>query len=298
MGRHIAGGPAQPDRHQIVPVLPAKIAAKRPPVVGRDVVVAFNILRGARDIDDHRQRLFLPRPPEEDRPDVVVLDPLDRQKVGGVRLAVHHGVTVFIDRAAVVRHHRVPEAVRELALPAAVPSFLHARPQPAAEELDIVLRRHGPFHAGILPFGDPRRGMGMSRREEHLIDIKIGERRFYGVAELHRCPAPDTGGIDRDNDRRVDRLIPLARLDGDHIGRQPVRYPLRLAGLELTGENHRFLRGDVDRFGADINLGAGGRSGTKQDTQHQHSRGKRGIFHRLIPLFTPEVFTSKARRSP
>jgi len=106
--------------------------------------------------------------------------------------------------------------------------------------------------------------MRVGRRENHLVDVEVGQRlahrRFEGVVKR----LPDDHGVHADDHRRVQDFVAVARFQNENVGSHRAGDAPGDAGVELPGKKHGLVGSDVARGGADQEFGAAHR-----DRQHE-----------------------------
>ena len=299
---------AETGDHDIGPVLGLKRLSNRVPVIGVDHRQPLDLLRRAARIDDHRQKLPF-AVPEETAADIVIFHPLDLAEVRPVGRAVHHGLAVFVNAAAVKRDHGVPQTVGELAADAPFPRPLNRRGDAVGQEprrlgIHHHLARVDPFGKGIRPNARSDRGVGMGRGHEEII-FGVEFREDLGQLRDDRRAGIEANGaqIDRNENDLAERLLPVARLQGDHVGGDRRGGLAGDAGTELSLQKNRTVGGDVGRGGADVQFRAVGsgrgakNTGKCQDPAFQHcffllsGYGVNGGF-KIVYIFVTKHYSS------
>ena len=205
----------------------------------------------------------------------MIFHPLDLAEIVAIGRAVHHGAAVLVDTAAVKRDHGVPQAVGKLAADPSVPRELDRAGDLFGEVLGgFVLHQN---IAGAHSLGEilgknvvvrgRHRGVGVGRGDDQfLFGAEAGKKIFDLTKDRLPQIEPNRAQIDRNENRAVERPIPVARLQGNRVGGHRRGGALGDAGTHLSLQEDGAVRGKIDRGGADIKLRAAGRGGREKDT--------------------------------
>jgi len=243
------------------------------PVVRVDRVAVLHLLRRAGNVDERRQKPVL-HVPEEHAVDVVVFDPFNRTEVGVVCLSIHHGRTVRVNCAAVIRDHRVSESVGELRRLAILPRLRGSRRNPGCRKSIVFGRLHDVrIVRRILAVRLARRGMGMRRGDDDFVERELGQGLAHRFLEDVEERLPNDDGVHADHKRLIERLVAVARFHRHDVGRHGAGDTLGDPGIELPGEKHGLVGSDVARRGAYMERGGAGLRGGINSDERQESTG-------------------------
>ena len=222
------------------------------PEVGVDGRPALHLLRRAGDVDRRGHQLLVPVP-EEQHLDAVVLVPLDPPECGLVRRAVHLGVAVGVDRAAVLRHHRMPEPPADEPRLAALPGSRGDPGDAFDQERAILGRLHHPFAGDLV---EPVLHVGCRMRvrgvEDELPRVEPGNPFLEPPADRLEDPVADRHQVARDQDGLVDHLVALPRLERQGRRRHRAFHLPGDSRVHLPRERDRSIGRDADRRPADV----------------------------------------------
>ncbi|OPZ86609.1 MAG: hypothetical protein BWY76_00865 [bacterium ADurb.Bin429] len=217
------------------------------PEVGGEGVFVLGLLRGARQVHHHAgERAIAVEGIEQ--VDAVVLVAFDVAESGGVRLPVHAGGAVQIAGAAIMPHHRVPEAAGDGPRRAGVPRRRRRLGDARDEEGEHLIGRHDlrTLRRLVMGVGEHRPGMRVCGHQHEPHAVECRQQRCQPLAHRRHQRLRDKGEVAGDEQHPL-----AAGFQRQRRGGQGILHPLRNTHVHLSLQHHRLFRRDAGLRPAD-----------------------------------------------
>lgn len=250
--RLVARRAANAQNDQVFAVLFLQHRAQVAPEVRVELRVVLVLLRGARDVEHHRDQLVF-FVPEAENIQVRVGHPLDGAEVRPVGFAVHDGGPVLVNGAAIVRDVHVAQTETVTGGDAGLPRLLNGRNNARDGEVTEL----GVLH--VVALGRRVRRVAVEGRavvrvrdgHDDVLGVHVRKRFLKGFTQREVEVRADPDRVKSDeNHRRAAAFL-------NQVEKQDVRLhrrvgPFRNARVVLARQRDRPVRSNIDRNRADV----------------------------------------------